>query len=460
MLQDGVLVERDLLVEDGRITAVGDEVPHQAQEIVDARGRWIVPGLVNAHSHSYGQLCRDAIADDRLEAWIAGAVASAAGLSAEAAGIAAQLNALDGLRHGATTSLDHATLGEGHVQALVTAYSLTSVRVALAAQVGDVAFADSLLGLSAASRDAIRAADPRRAPRWEEQLDACRALVAAVRGHDRIAVLLGPSAPERCSPALLDGVAAIAAAEQLGFHVHLLETNQQRAGGDPLGILENHGLLRPGLSLAHAVHLDDHDLQRIAEAKAAIVHNPMSNLSLGSGRLDLRRVLDAGVTVGLGCDGWTTGGAQDVLAQARLALVGRRPDTEPATWLAPEEVWALAGPGGAAALGLDPLLGTLAPGAPADLLLVDPARAGFVDGVDPVAQLVLGGLSAGLVEAWVSGRCVLRDGDHEDLDAERLLARAAELLPELRRAAAPYAAVARRLSHLVASSAPSVPATS
>lgn len=454
LTEDGV-APLDLLVGEGRIAGlVPRDYETPAAETVDVAGRLLLPGLVDAHTHSYAQLCRDGLATDRLEPWLPGAVASGAGLTAEGAAIAAQLSAIDALRHGATTTLDHATLGEGHADAIVGAYEQVGSRVAIAAQVQDVPFADALHGVPEDVRIAVRGADDRGAPDTAGQLARCRELIAAADGHDRITVLLGPSAPERCSPALLDGIAALADEHGLGIHVHLLETLQQRAGDDPLGTLADHGLLRQGLSVAHGVHLDGHDLARLHAAGGALVHNPLSNLSLGSGRLDLRAVLDAGVTVGLGCDSWTTGGPQDILAQARLALHNTRPEEPADRWLQPADVWALTAAGGAAAIGLAGQAGVLAPGAHADILVVDPLAAGMVPGADAATQLVMGGLGAGLREAWVAGRPVLRDGLPLHVDLSAIAARAAELLPQLRTAAAAQQPLADRLAALLTDAVP------
>lgn len=454
LTQDGP-ADADLLLAGGRIASLAEpgEGP-AAAHTVRADGLLVLPGLVDAHTHSYAQLCRHGLATDRLEPWLPGAVASGAGLTAEGAAVAATLSAVDALRHGATTTLDHATLGEGHAQALVDAYSAVGARVALAAQVQDVAFADSLHGVAPDVRADVAAADTRGAPTTESQILRCRELIEAAAGHDRITVLLGPSTPERCSGALLDAVAALAAEHGLGLHVHLLETPQQRAGGDSLGILADHGLLRAGLSVAHGVHLDAADLARLHEAGAAVVHNPLSNLSLGSGRLDLRAVLEAGVTVGLGCDSWTTGGPQDPLAQARLALHNTRPEEPAAAWLTPGDVWALAAAGGAAAIGLGGELGVLTPGAHADFLLVDPLAAGIIDGVDLPMQLVMGGLGHGLREAWVAGRPVLRDGLPLHVDLGAIAARAAELQSALAAATAEQQPLADRLAALLSSTVP------
>lgn len=423
---------------------------------VDVTGRLVLPGLVDAHTHSYAQLCRDGLATDRLDPWMPAAIASGAGLTAEGAAIAAQLSAVDALRHGATTTLDHATLGDGHAEAIVAAYAQVGARVVLAAQVQDMPFAETLHGVAEAVRAQIAEIDDRGAPDTDLQLRRCRELLAAADGHPAITVLLGPSTPERCSPALLDALAALADEHGVGIHVHLLETPQQRVGGDPLGTLAEHGLLRADLSVAHGVYLDGDDLARLRDAGAAVVHNPLSNLSLGSGRFDLRAALDAGVTVGLGCDSWTTGGPQDILAQARLALNGTRPEEPAARWLQPGEVWSLTAAGGAAAVGLGDRVGALRPGMQADLLIVDPLAAGMVPGVDCATQLVTGGLGAGLREAWVAGRPVLRDGMPLHVDLGAITARAGELLPELRAAAARHQPLAERLAALLTDAVPTV----
>jgi cytosine/adenosine deaminase-related metal-dependent hydrolase len=436
VLRDGELVEEELWIVDGRIAAS----PPEGAETVDARGLIALAGLVDAHTHSYAQLCRDVVADDRLEPWLVGALAAGAGFDAETVGVAARLGALDALRHGATTVLDHATLRPGDPAVIMDAYEEVGVRLALAVQVSDRPLAATLPPDAAGLAGEVAAVDRRPVTSTADALARCREAIHAAAGRDGVTVLLGPSAPERCSGALLDGLAALAAEHGLAVHTHLLETPVQRATGDLVGRLAAHGLIGPRLSVAHACHLDARDIERLAGAGVSVAHNPLSNLALGAGRADLRALLDAGIAVGLGCDGWNTGGAQDVLAAARLALALRRPDTPVAEWPAPADVWHAAGPGGARVAGLDGLVGTLVPGAYADVLLVDPVRAGMVEGFDAVPQLVLGGIGAGLREAWVGGRHVLSDGEPCVVDAAAVAAHGASLVGRLRAAAAPVAA--------------------
>jgi 5-methylthioadenosine/S-adenosylhomocysteine deaminase len=450
VLRGGRLEPTDVLLHSGRILDLVDAgAPGPAARVHDMAGRLIFPGLVNAHTHSYAQLCRDAFADEPLDPWLPRAVADGAGFDPRAVAVAAQLNALDALRHGATTTLDHATLGTGHAAASLDAYAEAGTRVVLAVQVADRSTAESLSVLDSTERTRIARADPRRAPSTDEALARCEEVLELAAGREQVSVLLGPSSPERCSMTLLARIAELAASHGVGVHTHLLETSVQRAGGDAVGRLEASGLLTAALSVAHAVHLSDADVQRLAEAGASVVHNPTSNLALGSGRLDAASLRAAGLTVALGTDGWNSGGAQDVLTQARLAAILCRPELAPEEWLTPADTWDMATIGSARAAGLEGLAGELVVGSHADLLVLDPAAAGLLDGTDPRHQLVLGGLGAGLREAWVAGRCVLRDGEALLIDTERLLADAHMLLPGLRRAARSARAEVEQLSELL-----------
>lgn len=446
LLPDGAVEPADLIIRDGRIVSIESRaVLVDGADVVDVAGRLILPGTINAHTHSFAQVSRDAIAGDRLEAWLPLSIASAGG-GAEAARVAAALQALDALRHGVTTILDHAALEPETVAAVVDGYRSVGARLVLAAQVGDVAFADSLHGLSDSARDSIRAVDTRGVASTASQIAVCEAMLDITRGVRGVSALLGPSTPERCTPRLLEQIAGLADASGAGIHVHALESTQQRDGGGSLDRLDNAGLLGPRTSIAHAVHLSDRDVDLLARTQTSVVHNPLSNLFLGAGRQDLRRLLDARITVGLGCDGWTSGGAQDVIAQARLAMVLRRPESAPQDWLSPSSVWTAATRGAAAAVGLGDAVGALRPGAHADLLIVDPARAGFVDGIDIVDQIVVGGFASAVDEVWVGGEAVMCDGRSLRVDIGALTDEAARLSRDIRRGTQERRRVADRIS--------------
>jgi 5-methylthioadenosine/S-adenosylhomocysteine deaminase len=132
-------LERDVVIDAGRIVAItrrGAATAPGAQ-VVRAPGRALLPGLINAHTHAYGQVCR-CVPAKRLEAWLPLARAAASTMTADAHGVAVQLNVLDNLRHGVTTSLDHASLTPEILGETIDGYRRSHARVVLAAQTSDL----------------------------------------------------------------------------------------------------------------------------------------------------------------------------------------------------------------------------------------------------------------------------------------------------------------------------------
>lgn len=402
----------DLLVEGGRIEALeprGRIPAGAAREVVDGSGRLVLPGLVNAHSHSYGQVCRHCLNDDTLEPWLPRAMAHAQGMTAADSALAARLHAADALRNGVTLTLDHARLAPDHLDAAVDAYAGSGLRVALAPQVGDRTIADSLPVIDPALHAAIAAAD-----RWEPRpagalLDLLRALVRRTAGGAFVRPLVGPSTAERCTPALLTGLARIARDHALPVHTHLLESRVQRRGRDSLAVLASAALLGERTTLAHCVHLTGADRARIAVSGATVVHNPMSNLAIGSGYFDLGAALDAGVRIAFGTDAFNCGGSQTLLEAIRVGVTLGRPDAPSETWRRPSDLWHAATEGAAAALGFGDVTGRLHPGFGADFLLVNPAAAGCYAGPDWLDQLVFAGFGGGLERVYVAGRLLAQN---------------------------------------------------
>jgi 5-methylthioadenosine/S-adenosylhomocysteine deaminase len=428
--------ELDLLVSGGRLAALeppGRIPPTAARERIDAGGRLVLPGLVNAHSHSYGQVCRHCLNDDTLEPWLARAMAYAGGMTPADSALAARLHAADALRHGVTLLLDHARLAADHVEAAVEAYEASGVRVALAPQIGDHTIADSLPVLDPALHAVIQAADRWRPRATAELLEMMAALVRRTAGGARVRPLVGPSTAERCTPELLSALAAMAREYDLPVHTHLLESRVQRCGGDPLATLASAGLLGPKTTLAHCVHLDTEDRKRIAASGAVAVHNPMSNLATGAGYFDLEAALDAGMRVAFGTDAFNCGGSQDLLNAIRIGTTLRRPRQPSTSWVAPSAAWPAAMEDAADALGFGDVAGCLEIGRGADFLIVDPAKAGCYEGPNWLDQLVFGGFGSGLERVYVAGRLIAKDGRPVRLDERALAGEAAAAYERIQR---------------------------
>ncbi|CAI5477437.1 unnamed protein product [Closterium sp. Yama58-4] len=198
---------------------------------------------------------------------------------------------------------------------------------------------------------------------------------------------------------------------------HLLQSRSRYPDGGCVKLLKDIGWLSlPGTSCAHCVWLEDDEQAIMAECGAVAVHNPVSNLRLGSGVAPIRAYLDKGITVAIGCDGQCSNDSQDMLEAMKMAcIVNPLTTPEYRHWLSPREVLKMAAEGGAAAVGMRGQAGQIKPGYMADAVLVDLTALSMLPRADPVGQLVLTRQSSGIAgntvhSVWVNGRLLLSDG--------------------------------------------------
>jgi 5-methylthioadenosine/S-adenosylhomocysteine deaminase len=266
--------------------------------------------------------------------------------------------------------------------------------------------------VAAATEAGIRA---RLVPHVVERADI-EATIARIEAEadadagERVRTWLGLEVPEIAAVDTMRLVAEAAERLGVGVHTHFAEF----APGD-LDRLAQAGLLREGLSLAHCVHLSERDIRRLAERGVSVSHNPRSNSRYGNGVAPLRRLLDAGVVVGLGTDGPDSTFSCDVFEEARLAAFLARATARDPGALTAAEALGLATTGGARALGLDDQIGRLEPGARADVIVVDLTSPSFapVLAAGPhrnlVPLLVFAAVGRDVRDVVVDGRLVVRD---------------------------------------------------
>jgi guanine deaminase len=431
----------DLLVEDGRIQALG--APGQfagvaAARVIDARDRLVIPGLVNAHSHAHGSLGRGAVPDVALEGFLAASPAINGQRTLDDMALSATLCAVELLKKGCTALFDMSaetplpTLDGLH--AVAGAYASAGIRAVVAPMLADrtlyQAYPELLAGLPAALQPALaalRAADP----------DACLAVVRqAARDwpFDSTQVRLGiaPTIPLHCSDGFLRGCAALSAEFGLPLQTHLAESRAQavfgaqRYGRSLVAHLADLGLLGERVSVAHAIWISDADIDLLARAGVTAVHNPLSNLRLGSGIAPVRRMLERGLRVALGSDGANTSDTQNLFEAARLAVgLSRVVDSDEARWLNAAEALHMATEVSARTLGWgDGQLGRIAPGWQADLVLLDLSRPEYVPLRDPLRQLLHGESGTAVDRVLVGGRLVVDAGRVLTVDEAALRQRA------------------------------------
>jgi guanine deaminase len=329
------------------------------------------------------------------------------------------------------------------VEAVARAYTDVGLRAVIAPAVADLVFYDTVPGLMDVLPKPLRQIVEQIRPAPTAGLMALgEGMIRRWQGAagGRIAVALAPTIPTQCTDEFLEGSARLAREHGVGIHTHLSESKMQviaagrRWGTTTVARLAALGILGPRFVGAHAVWLTDDDIARLADAGAAVAHNPASNLRLGSGIAAVREMLDRGVTVALGTDGSMSSDNQNLFEAMRLAgLVGNvRFPHDPGRWVGAADAWRMATAGSARALGLGGDLGAVEPGRAADLVLLR-ADSVFLQPLnDPVASLVYAETGADVDTVLVGGRVVVRGGRVLTVDEARLRVRAQEAADRVR----------------------------
>jgi len=459
------LTRADVLVEGDRITAIGPALaaPVDAREI-DASARIVLPGLGNSHTHAASHLVRGRAGSWTLEDLLTHTAPNYAGRGPEEEYLSAAIGAIEMLKTGCTAAYDLfmalPAVTDETFEAVARAYSDVGLRVVLAPAVADIVFYETVPGLSELLppdlRRVVEAIEP--AP-TKGLLDLTERLIRRWHGSSegRLQIAASPTIPNQATDEFLDGCVRLAREHGVGIHTHLAESkvqvieSQRRHGRTIVARLAEHGVLGPGFVGAHAVWLGNDDIGMLADAGAAVAHNPGSNLRLGCGIAPVREMLDRGVSVGLGTDGSICADNQNLFEALRIASVVstiRFPhDTE--RWLDAATTWTLATAGSARVLGLAGDIGAIAPGRKADLVLLRADSVFLQPMVDPLTALVYAETGAAVDTVLVDGRVVLEKGRVTTVDEERIFARAQAAAERQRAAGAQAAALAAVLTPYV-----------
>jgi len=414
----GTVVTGDVLVRDGRIVAIGAAARKALRgpaRVLDARGCAVIPGFVQAHVHLCQTLFRG-MADDlplldwlRQRIWPLEAAHDEASLRASA-----ELGLVEMMRAGTTTILDMGTVR--HHDVVFDACVRSGVRA-----IGGKTMMDVGEGVPKGLRETTKSS-----------LDESERLAREWQGREgRIGYAWAPRFVLSCSEKLVRG--AVERAQELGqiVHTHVAEHASEREavrralGADDLAVLRRWGVRGPRAVLAHGVQLTDDEARALADDGTRVVHCPSANLKLGSGIARVSDLDAIGVRLALGADGAPCNNDMDPWVEMRHAALLAKVRTAP-TALPAARVLRLATIDGARALGLDAEIGSLEPGKKADLAVVRIDGPHAEPGGDPYARLVYACHASDVRHVLVDGALVVKDGEHQRLDAEAVTARARE----------------------------------
>ena len=420
MDDDGRIIEAGAVaVQGSNLAAVGPAAEvlaaYTSENLHDCRGRVLIPGIVNAHTHAPMTLLRGLADDLRLDVWLLGYMwpVEREFVSADFCRLGALLACAEMLRSGITCFADMYY----HEEVIAKATAEAGLRALCAQTV-----------LKFPSPDAAS---------YEDSLAAARDFISRWKGHPLIVPSVAPHAPYTCTAEILQDCAKLAVEFDVPLHTHLSETLQEveqwRATYDMPVIpwVKKQGLFDAKVLAAHCVHIDDGEIHSLEHAGAGVAHNPSSNLKLASGFAPVVAMLEAGLNVGIGTDGPASNNDLDMFEEMRLASFIAKAVTGDPTALPARQAFAMATRLGARALHMHDLIGSLEVGKRADLAVVDlddlHSRPHFNHSPEALySRLVYTAKSHDVTDVMVDGRWLMRDRRLLTIDVEPLLEAAGE----------------------------------
>lgn len=449
LFPDASVAPADILIDGETIAAVGPPglaAPDDARP-VDCTDRFLIPGLVNGHTHGHAALGKGTFDRWNLEMLLAAVPALNARRTAEDYNLAARINGVEMALKGTTACWD--MYGEfpmpsiDGMLAIARGYAEVGIRAVIGPMMGDRLLYSAMPGLLEAMPDDLRAhAEALGTGSAEAHLAACRAfLKRSVAEYPRVRLALGPTIPLHCTDAFMAGCRDLAAEFGVRMQMHVGETQYQAISGEARygTSLTRHidalGLLGPTFTIAHGVWLSDDDYRLIADRGVTVIHNPLSNTRIGVGLAPVRRMKDLGVQVGLGTDGANACDSENMFEALRWAAnLSRLTRADPEQWLSVPEVLEMATAGSARALGMGERIGRIAPGWAADITALDLLNINYIPRRDPLLQMAWCENGAAVRRVMVAGETIVEDGRHLRIDLAALAREAEQALERLGRA--------------------------
>ena len=450
----------DILIEGSVIAAVGPNLDaHDGRgndgshretgadiELVDASGKLVLPGFVNAHYHSHDVLAKGLLEELPLEMWQLYTAPMVAHRSKEEVRIRTLVGALECIRNGITTIQDMNVIvpfDEDYVDVVLDAYAEAGIRVIYSLSVRDLSNVASVPFLRDMLPPEIQELAGNRDEDGRELISFIEAQIRRrASPGGRLQWALSPSAPQRCTPLLLEAVAELSDRYDLPVYTHVYETKPQALharqsygghGGSFVNYLDQVGLLGPRLTIVHGVWLGPEEIARLAEHDAGVALNMLSNLKLKSGVAPIPELRAAGVRLALGCDNCSCSDVQNMFQAMKLfCLLSAVSEPDPGTLTAAEAL-RVAMLGGARTAGLEDMLGAIRPGMKADLVILDLHDPAFLPLNSVARQLVYSESGRSVATVIIDGEVVMKDRQVLTVDEKALRSEVEDVMRRFRK---------------------------
>lgn len=426
----------DVLIEGEVIRQIGEAIPAHGlspDQTIDGKEHLVAPGFVNAHHHSHDRFDKGRFPALPLEIWMS--LYNPPMVSREWTEREVYLRTLLGgmemLRSGSATVIDDVHMGlplvPEHIEAVFRAYTDLGMRADVSIAYCDKPFYQSVPHLSECLPDDLKGPGPHATPSPGEILSLWNDLAHKWQG--RVSFVLSPSGPQRCSDTFLEQTWDLSEKHDLPVLIHVLETRIQALTGQKFygKTLVEHmdalGLLTSRAVLMHAVWMTDSDLDLVARGGSTVVHNPGSNLKLGSGVAPVAKMRERGICVALGTDNHNANDGCSMLEATKLtSLIHTMQHGRYQEWISSTDALEMATQGGAHALRDSDKTGRVAEGYQADLALYRLDTTAFLPRNNLANQLVFCETGSSLDRVIVAGKTVLAEGLIQTIDEAAIMA--------------------------------------
>lgn len=395
-----VYLDGILAVKGSQIAYVGQEkqeILDQAEQLIDYQGAWIMPGLVNCHTHSAMTGLRGIRDDSNLHEWLEDYIWPAeAEFTPEMTTKAVKEALTEMLQSGTTTFNDMYNPNGVEIEKIYEAVKASKMRCY---------FSPTLFSSENETTD--------------ETIDRTRDIIETIKGYKNpnFKVMVAPHSPYSCSRELLEASLDLANEENIPLHIHVAETQEEsgiilkRYGKRPIAFLEELGYLDHQAVFAHGVELNEREIERLADSQVAIAHNPISNLKLASGIAPVVQLQKAGVPVGIATDSVASNNNLDMFEEGRTAALLQKMKSGDASQFPIETALKALTIEGAKVLGMEDEIGSLEVGKQADFLVIQPqGKIHLQPQENMLSHLVYAVKSSDVDDVYIAGEEVVKDG--------------------------------------------------
>jgi 5-methylthioadenosine/S-adenosylhomocysteine deaminase len=371
---------------------------------IDLKGNYVLPGLVNTHGHTPMSLLRGYADDLHLQTWLEEKIWPLEDkYTPEHAKWGANLSILEMIRTGTTTFVDM----YDNMDEVAKAVEEAGIRGVLCR--GVIGFGSDELRQNKLNEAA------QFAKNWNKQ------------ANGRITTMLSPHSPYTCSPEYITQIIDKAIELDVPLHTHMSETkyevdkNIEEYGVTPVKHLDKLGFFDRRSLVAHAVHVNEADLDILSSKDVKVSHNIISNLKLGSGISPVSKMLEKGITVSLGTDSVASNNNLDLFEELKSAATIHKGIAQNATSITAEQALRMATIDGAAAVWLEERIGSLEAGKDADMIIIDTNQSFYYPRHNPVSHLVYSGSGRDVRDVYVKGTQIMGNRQFLTLDEEKIL---------------------------------------